>query len=111
MNIIIYSTVFFLTFCFSQDNVFAYGSKHKEEAPAAVTPAETPAPPVEVGNKICPVSGEKVGDSDMGEVVKFEYEGKVYNLCCPMCAKDFKKDPEKFIKKVEDELKSIEDSN
>ena len=50
-----------------------------------------------VGNKICPVSGEKVG-GDMGDPVKVEYKGKVYNLCCTMCAKDFKKDPEKYIK-------------
>ena len=55
----------------------------------------------EVGNPICPVSGEKVGG--MGEIVKYEYNGKVYNLCCPMCKKDFDKDPEKFSKKAEEQ--------
>ena len=63
--------------------------------------------PVEVGNKICPVSGQKVGE--MGEVVKYEYNGKVYNLCCKMCAKDFKKDPEKYSKTAEEEVKQQED--
>lgn len=58
--------------------------------------------PVEVGNSLCPVSGEKVGG--MGDVVKYEYNGKVYNLCCAMCAKDFKKDPEKYSKIAEDEV-------
>lgn len=58
------------------------------------------AQPVEVGNTICPVSGEKVGE--MGEVVKVEHNGKVYNLCCSFCAKDFKKDPEKFSKIAEE---------
>ena len=59
---------------------------------------------VEIGNKICPVSGEKVGGA-MGDPVKFEHNGKIYNLCCTMCAKDFEKDPEKYIKIVEEEMK------
>ena len=64
---------------------------------------------VEVGNKICPVSGDKVplpGEKgDMGtEAVKYEYNGKIYNLCCPMCIKDFKKNPEKYSKIAEDEV-------
>ena len=64
---------------------------------------------VEVGNKICPVSGEKIpapGEKgDMGtEAVKYEYNGKIYNLCCSMCIKDFKKNPEKYSKIAEDEV-------
>ena len=63
---------------------------------------------VEVGNKICPVSGEEIPvpdeKSEMGEAVKYEYKGKVYNLCCPMCVKDFKKDPEKYSKIADDEV-------
>lgn len=59
---------------------------------------------VEVGNKICPVSGQKVGQ--MGEIVKYEYNGKIYNLCCPACKKDFGKNPEKYSKIAEDEVKN-----
>lgn len=55
------------------------------------------------GNKICPVSKEKVGQGGM-EPVTYEYEGKIYNFCCEMCIDEFKKDPEKYIKKVEEEL-------
>jgi YHS domain-containing protein len=63
------------------------------------TPASKDA--VEVGNKICPVSGNKVPalgeENAMGdEPVKIEYKGKIYNLCCPMCIKDFKNNPEKY---------------
>ena len=58
---------------------------------------------IEVGNKICPVSGEEIGE-DMGDPYQIEYDGKIYNLCCSMCAKDFQKDPEKFIKKINEEL-------
>jgi YHS domain-containing protein len=71
--------------------------------PALAAAAETAAP-IEVGNKICPVSGEKVGG--MGEVVKEEHKGKIYNLCCAMCIKDFQKDPEKYTKIAEEEVNS-----
>ena len=52
----------------------------------------------EVGNKICPVSGEKI---DENTKVTYEYKGKIYNFCCPMCVEEFKKDPGKYIEKME----------
>lgn len=62
---------------------------------------------IEVGNKVCPVSGNPIpapGEKgEMGEAVKYEYNGKIYNLCCSMCAKDFKKNPEKYSKIAEEE--------
>lgn len=63
---------------------------------------------VEVGNKICPVSRNKVGE--MGESVKYEYKGKIYNLCCPMCVKDFKKNPEKYSKIADEEVAKEKES-
>ncbi len=57
---------------------------------------------VEVGNKICPVSNKPVNSN--GGKVQVEYEGKMYNVCCKFCAKDFKKNPEKFVKIVEEEM-------
>lgn len=56
---------------------------------------------VDAGNKICPVSGEKID-----EKATYEYQGKIYHFCCSSCLEDFKKDPEKYIKKVEEELKA-----
>ena len=79
-------------------------------APAAVvenqaqTPAVEATQPVEVGNEFCLISGEKVGQ--MGPVVKEEYKGKIYNFCCNMCLKDFHKDPEKYIKALEEKMKA-----
>lgn len=67
--------------------------------------AQEAVAPVEVGNKICPVSNEKIGTEGM-EAHKVTHNGKVYNLCCAMCAQDFDKDPEKYTKLVEEELKS-----
>ncbi len=56
--------------------------------------------PQDVGNKICPVSGEKINEKTKAT---YEYKGKIYNFCCAMCIDQFKKDPEKYIKKVEAE--------
>lgn len=47
---------------------------------------------VDVGNKMCPVSGDKVSGKSF-----VEHEGKRYGLCCKMCADKFNKNPEKFI--------------
>lgn len=55
---------------------------------------------VNVGNKICPVTGDKINETTKAT---YEYEGKIYNFCCPMCIEQFKKDPDKYIKKIEQE--------
>jgi len=60
-------------------------------------------PAVNVGNKICPVSGGNIDSSAMGSVT-LEYKGKIYNFCCAACLEEFKKDPDKYINKVEEEL-------
>ena len=54
------------------------------------------------GNKgeLCPVTGEEV-DAKGG--IAYEYKGKVYHFCCASCIADFKKDPEKYIKKMNGE--------
>ena len=70
---------------------------------------EKSAQAVEVGNKICPVSGDRIDSGKMGEAVKYEYNGKIYNLCCDMCIKDFKKDPEKYSKIAEEEVRKSEE--
>jgi len=56
---------------------------------------------VDAGNKVCPVSGDKVNADTKATV---EYNGTTYNLCCPMCVEPFRKDPEKYVKIVEKEL-------
>ncbi len=58
---------------------------------------------VNVGNKICPVTGEKIDEKTK---VTYEYEGKIYNFCCSMCIEEFKKDPQKYIKKIAEEKQS-----
>lgn len=55
--------------------------------------------------KTCVVSGEKL-DGDMGKPHVFTYQGREIKLCCKSCLKDFKKEPAKYIKKLEEAEKS-----
>ena len=57
----------------------------------------------------CVVSDEKLG-GDMGEPYVFTYKnekikddaGREVHLCCKSCLKDFKKDPAKYLKKLDE---------
>ncbi len=54
------------------------------------------------GDTVCPVSGEPVSkDSN----ITYTYKGKVYRFCCPACVEAFKKDPEKYIRNMEEREK------
>ena len=50
--------------------------------------------------KNCIVSGEKLGE--MGDPYVYEYKGREIKFCCKNCVKDFKKDPAKYVKKIEE---------
>lgn len=55
----------------------------------------------------CVVSGDKLEGSDMGAPVDYVYkeEGKpdrLVRFCCKGCVKDFKKDPAKYLKKIDE---------
>lgn len=58
--------------------------------------------------KTCVVSDEELGS--MGEPYAFTHEGREYKLCCKSCLKGFKKDPAKYLKKVEDAEKKAKKS-
>jgi YHS domain-containing protein len=75
------------------------GMNHDTAAPS--TPSAPPSakaavPGTDLANTVCPVTGDKVGDSKLTET----YDGKVYHMCCSDCPKDFEKDPAKFAKLV-----------
>ena len=88
-------------FCFGVITLFLFGITAISFAQETKADAQASVRAVDAGNKICPVSGEKID-----EKATYEYQGKVYHFCCTSCIEDFKKDPEKYIKKVEEELKS-----
>lgn len=49
--------------------------------------------------KTCLVSGEKLGA--MGDPFVYQYKGREIKFCCKGCLKDFNKNPEKYLKKLE----------
>jgi len=59
---------------------------------------------VEVGNRVCPVSGLKIR---VGEEIKYEHEGMIYNFFSPSGVEEFKKNPEKYIQVLESWKKVI----
>lgn len=74
-----------------------------QNTPSDAKTTDEASKPQDVGNKICPVTGEKIDEKTKAT---YEYKGKIYNFCCTMCIDEFKKDPEKYIKKVEEELQA-----
>ncbi len=50
--------------------------------------------------KTCIISGEKLGE--MGKPFVYEYKDREIKFCCKDCVADFKKDPAKYIKKIEE---------
>jgi hypothetical protein len=65
----------------------------KEVAPGAVTEAQTIKP-----QKLCPVTGEGINTNLFVDV-----QGKRIYVCCAGCISPIKKDPAKFIDKMEKE--------
>jgi YHS domain-containing protein len=53
--------------------------------------------------KTCVVSDEKLGS--MGKPYVIKHEGKEVQFCCKGCEKDFKKDPAKYLKKIDEAAK------
>jgi len=51
----------------------------------------------------CAVSDEKLGG--MGKPFVFEHNGQEIKLCCKSCKKDFDKNPDKFLKKMQENEK------
>ena len=51
----------------------------------------------------CPVMGGEIDKS-----IYADHDGKRVYFCCPPCLDEFKKTPEKFIKKLEDEGVTLE---
>ena len=69
---------------------------HDHEAAPAVKAAE-------IEQKTCPVmDGNKINPD-----LYVDHDGKRIYFCCKMCVGTFKKDPEKYIKNVADEIAKL----
>jgi hypothetical protein len=71
------------------------GMNDKTNIPAAGTNAPIKPYPF----SYCLTSGEKLGE--MGKPITTNYLGQEIKFCCPDCVKDFKKDPDKYMKKLQ----------
>lgn len=91
-----YGTVFGMSCCSDKNS----GQAAANQAPESAKPADSPKA-VDAGNKTCPVLGEPI---DEATKATYEYEGKIYNFCCAGCIEEFKKEPQKYIDKVNEEL-------
>lgn len=56
-----------------------------------------------VGQKTCPVMGEPINKN-----LYVDHEGKRIYVCCESCLEEVKKDPAKYIKKLEDKGEKVE---
>jgi hypothetical protein len=50
--------------------------------------------------KTCIISGDKLGE--MGDPFVYTYKDREIKFCCKGCLKDFNKEPDKYIKKIEE---------
>jgi hypothetical protein len=72
-------------------------SCNKQEDSTAVSAVESGTKPYPLDT--CLVSGEKLGS--MGEPVVIIHEGREIKFCCDTCVPDFKKNPEKYLPKLD----------
>src|SRR6266567_2353692 len=89
MKIVKNLTVAALTVSFLAAPLLSFAADEKSDAKAKPYPLKT-----------CVVSGEKLGE--MGKPYVFTHEGREIQLCCKSCLKDFKKEPAKYVKKIEE---------
>ena len=74
-------------------------NKENAEAEADAPASEETAAVKPYPLDICLVSGEKLGS--MGEPVSIVHEGQEIKFCCDSCPPKFKKDPAKYLGKLE----------
>jgi YHS domain-containing protein len=69
---------------------------------ALVIAAGCSKPTTETGQKTCPVMGK-----DVNVKIFTEYQGRKIYFCCEECKAEFAKNPKKYVKIVDAELKQI----
>ncbi len=79
-------------------------TRQSDKGVSAATPEPAAQPQaIDAGNTICPVMGVPITKET---AVRFEYKGVIYNFCCTHCIGEFKKDPEKYIRIIEEQKRA-----
>ncbi len=84
------------------------GSASKAPCPTQLAAADEVKAPAAVAAKaqtVCPVMGEPIDRN-----VFVDYNGKRVYFCCTICQAKFKKDPAKYLKKLENDGVTLEDA-
>jgi len=63
-------------------------------------PSEGAPPAAAIAQKLCPVT-----DDPIDPKLYVDYQGRRVYFCCEMCPPKFKKDPEKYLKKLDEQMK------
>jgi len=80
------------------------GCEDKEETRAATTGQDPADAVVQVAQTKCPIMGNAIKKD-----IYVDYQGKRIYMCCPGCKGKFNEDPEKFIKKMQDQGITLSD--
>ncbi|MBM4017545.1 MAG: YHS domain-containing protein [Planctomycetes bacterium] len=86
--------------------LLAAGCRSEPKAPPAPGAEKAGAPgpgaaaPSQLAQKLCPVMGGPVNPD-----IFVDYQGRRIYFCCDMCPATFKKDPEKYLKKLDEQMK------
>ena len=75
--------------------VLAHAADKPKGGPTTKPSTTQPSKPV---NKFCAVEGK---GHDADPKITTSYKGKTIGFCCNDCVDEFKKDPEKYMKKLE----------
>jgi len=81
--------------------VLAAGCKSEPQPGKPSTAPAAVMPKTEIAQKLCPVTGDLINRN-----IFVDYDGRRIYLCCDMCPAQFKKDPEKFLKKLDEQMRS-----
>lgn len=76
------------------------GHKHGEAAPEAAEPAAA-----EIAQKTCPVMGNAINKD-----IHTDHDGRRVYFCCAGCVEAFKKDPAKYLAKIDAEIQKAKDA-
>jgi YHS domain-containing protein len=78
----------------------SHASKEPTLASATNNATAADAKPKPYPFDTCLVDGMKLGS--MGDPYVFAYQGQEIKFCCPDCKPEFLKDPDKYMKKIQD---------
>ena len=81
------------------------GEEEKTEVKTEVKPEVKREVETEIAQKTCPVMGGAIN-----KAIYADHNGRRVYFCCAGCVDTFKKDPAKYLKKVDAEIKKAKDA-